>query len=214
MKIQTPKLPPRAALDIIQLQQFMTDTSLEHVLLAHADLRNVQIKSLSLDESLLEKVVLAEARLTKLGVSDSKLQACDLSAARCSDGSFIRTHLVGCRMTGVDLSHCTIKDVVFEDCKLDMANFRSAKLTRVHFVNCTLVETDFLAAELHDVVFQSSHLEKVEFGQCKLRNTDARSSQLFDIRGWQSLRGLHIDSLQLASIAPQLALALGLVVKD
>ncbi len=117
-------------------------------------------------------------------------------------------------MTGLDLSRSTIKDVIFEDCKLDMANFRYTKFARVRFINCTLLETDFQAAELVDVEFQTSHMEKVEFGHAKVSRVDVRSSQLFDIRGWQSLSGLIIDSTQLVSIAPQLALELGLRVQD
>ena len=117
-------------------------------------------------------------------------------------------------MTGLDLSRSTLKDVTFEGCKLDMVNVRFAKLTRVQFIDCIMNEADFQAAELTDVAFQNSHLEKVEFGQCKLKSVDARSSQLFDIRGWQSLKGLTIDSAQLVSIAPQLAVELGLVIKE
>jgi uncharacterized protein YjbI with pentapeptide repeats len=116
-------------------------------------------------------------------------------------------------MTGVDLSRSTLKDVVFKDCKLDMANFRFAKLTRVTFISCTLNETDFQAAELSEVVFEDCYLEKVEFGQSKVKQVDARTSQLYDIRGWQSLKGLIIDSTQLVMIAPQLAHELGLIIK-
>jgi uncharacterized protein YjbI with pentapeptide repeats len=121
--------------------------------------------------------------------------------------------IIGSRLTGIDLSRSTIKDVVFENCKLDMANFRFAKLTRVRFVNCALFETDFQAAELSGVEFQDSQLEKVEFHHCKLRAVDARTSQLFDIRGWQSLKGLTIDTTQLVTVAPQLALELGLTIE-
>lgn len=214
MKLQAPTLPPKAGLEPIALAQLVSDRSFEHVSLADVDASQQQIKSLSIDTAMLEKVMLYEATLEKIGLSDSELRACDLSAARCSEASFIRVRIIGSRLTGIDLSRSTIKDVVFENCKLDMANFRFAKLTRVRFVNCALFETDFQAAELSGVEFQDSQLEKVEFHHCKLRAVDARTSQLFDIRGWQSLKGLTIDTTQLVTVAPQLALELGLTIED
>ena len=116
-------------------------------------------------------------------------------------------------MAGVDFSRSTLHDVVFEDCKLDMANFRFTKLKRVRFVNCMMNETDFQVAELSEVDFESCHLEKVEFAQCKIKQVDVRTSQLYDIRSWQSLKGLIIDPTQLVMIAPELANELGIVVK-
>jgi uncharacterized protein YjbI with pentapeptide repeats len=214
MKINFPKLPPRAGLEPIDLSQLVAEVSLEHVLVSGIDASNLRAKSLALDESLLEKVTLAEARLERLGLSDAELKACDFSAARCPENSIIRVRITDSRMTGVDLSRGTLKDVVFENCKLDMANFRFAKLTRVQFIDCILNEADFQRAELKDVAFLSSHLEKVEFSQARIKDVDARTSELVDIRGWQSLRGLTIDPVQLITIAPQLAQELGLAIEE
>ncbi len=213
MNLTRPKLT-KAGLEQTDISQLAAEASLERIIVSRADADGLQAKNLSLDEALLEKVLLVEAGLEKLGLTDVELHACDLSAARCSESTFTRAHIIGGRMTGIDLSRSTIKDVVFEDCKLDMANFRFAKLTRVQFIGCQLTETDFQVAELTDVAFQDCHLEKVEFGQCKIKHVDARTSQLFDIRGWQSLKGLTVDSMQLAAIAPQLVLELGIIVKD
>lgn len=213
MKLNKPKLT-RTGLDSINVQRLVTEATLDQITISYADASGLKAKNLSLDEAMLEKVLLTEARLEKLSLTDTELRACDLSAAGCSESSLIRAYIVGGRMTGVDFSRSTIKDVIFEDCKLDMANFRFAKLTRVQFINCQLTETDFQAAELTDVEFQTSHLDKVEFGQCKIKNVDARSSELLDIRGWQYLRGLKIDSTQLVTIAPQLAAGLGIKIED
>ncbi len=214
MKLTLPQLPPQAGLELAQVRQLKTEASLERIMLVHVDATGLRASNLSLDEAILEKVSLIEARLEKLRLSDAELKTCDLSAARCSESSWIRVRARGGRMAGLDLSRSVINDVIFENCKLDMANFRFAKLTRVQFTDCSMRETDFQMAELNDVVFQTSHLEKTEFHQCKLKAVDARSSELVGIRGWQSLKGLTIDSTQLVTIAPQLALDLGLVIQD
>lgn len=213
MKPDKPKLA-KAALAAASISRLADEADLEQIIISYADASGLSAHGLSLDEAILERVLLTGAQLDKLSLADTEFKACDLSAAHCCESSLIRVRIAGGRMNGVDFSRSTIKDVVFEECKLDMANFRFAKLTRVQFLNCQLRETDFQAAELSGVRFQGSYLEKAEFGQCKIKNVDARSSQLIDIRGWQSLKGLTIDSMQLAAVAPQLALELGLAVED
>lgn len=213
MILSDPKIT-KSELEPVRLDQLNSEASLERVSLTNLDASNLKATNLSLDEATLEKVQFVEARLEKLSLMDTELKICDISAARCNDSSFIRVRITGGRMTGIDLSRSAIKDVVFENCKLNMANFRFAKLVRVQFINCQLSETDFQAAELNKVEFQTSYLEKAEFGQCKLSEVDVRSSQLLDIRGWHSLKGLVIDSTQLVGIAPQLAMELGLIIKE
>jgi uncharacterized protein YjbI with pentapeptide repeats len=213
MKLAKPKIT-KATLTPADVRRFRPEATLEQVVIIHADLSNKRLKNVSLDEALLERVQAIEAHLEKLSLTDVELKACDFSAARCPESSVVRTHINGGRMTGIDLSRSSIKDVVFEDCKLDMANFRFAKLTRVQFIHCMMSETDFQAAELSEVEFQDSYLEKVEFGQCKIYNVDACSSELVNIRGWQYLKGLTIDPTQLIMVAPQLAFELGLKIKE
>lgn len=213
MHLKQPKIVI-ATLEPIDAGQLVAEATFERISLTNVNAAGLLARNLSFDEAVLEKAHFTEARLEKLRLTDTRLISCDLSAAQCSDSSIIRTHCIGGRMTGIDLSRSTIKDVVFENCKLNMANFRFTKLTRVQFINCTLTEADFQAAELSQVEFQGCHLEKTEFAQSKIKRVDMRSSQLIDIRGWQSLHGLTIDSAQLVSIAPQLALELGLIIED
>src|SRR5687768_885056 len=170
-----PKLP--AELQAITAQQFVADARLEAVTVSGAAIA-LSAKGLTIDEAVLNKVTVNEAQLEKLGLSDVIMKSCDFSATNCSDGSWIRVQAGGGRMTGIDLNKCVLKDVVFEGCKLDMANFRFAKLTRVRFVDCVLSETDFQGAELTQVDFEDCMLEKVEFAQAKLKDVDARGSQL------------------------------------
>lgn len=211
MKLSTPTIN-KATLDAADIGTLKPEARLEQAILS-GDGVGLRAPNISIEESVFERALLIEAKLEKLGLRDVELKACDFSAAHCSESSLVRVHFNGGRMTGVDFSRSTLQDVVFEDCKLDMANFRFAKLTRVKFVNCMMNETDFQVAELKEVAFAGCHLEKVEFGQSKIKQVDVRSSQLYDIRGWQSLKGLIVDSTQLVVIAPQLANELGIVIK-
>jgi len=213
-QVQQPKLQHPDKFISVGAGEVTAEASFSRARLSGLDLGGLEAKNLSFDESLLVSVGYGEARLEQLGLTDTELVRCDFAAARCSGSSFVRVRVTGGRLAGVDLSRSLLKDVIFQDCKLDMANFRFTKLARVRFINCTLRETDFQMAELTDVRFEACRLEKTAFDRCKLKDVDARGSQLFDIRGWQSLRGLTIDPVQLAVIAPELAAELGIVVEE
>lgn len=214
MNIRTPQLQNKAVFATGLADELKTEATIEQTILRDVDVSMLVAKNLSFDECILEKVILAESKLEKLGLLDAALKACDLSAAYCGMASLIRAHITGCRLTGTDFSRSTIKDVIFENCKLDMANFRYAKITRVRFVDCILTDTDFQVAELNQVSFEGCQLDKTQFSSCKIKDVDMRSSQLIEVRGWQYLKGATIGSEQLAAIAPQLALELGLKVRD
>lgn len=213
MKVNKPKLDTNTLLPIAA-RQLTTEAKVEKAIIANVDLTGLSAKNMSFDEACLEKVTLIETMIEKLTLTDVLVKSCELSAAHCSESSFIRTRFVAGRMEGIDISRCTIKDVVFTDCKLDLANVRFSKLTRVQFINCTMSEIDFQGSELNEVTFQNCHLEKAEFAGCKVKAVDFRSSVLLAIRGWQSLKGALIDSTQLISIAQQLAAELGLMIAN
>jgi uncharacterized protein YjbI with pentapeptide repeats len=214
MKLRLPQIPAAADLEVISPARLGAEQAFERVRLQSGDASNLVAKGMNFDEALLEKVIFVSAALEKLSLDDAELRACDFSAAQCNDASWVRVRATSGRMSGIDLSRSVLKDVLFESCKLDMANFRFAKLTRVTFVDCVCDEADFQGAELHEVKFVSSHLEKTEFAQCKIKSVDARTSELIDIRGWQSLCGLKVDAVQLMTIAPQLAATMGIIVAE
>jgi len=212
VSIAPPQLP--ANLDDVAAAAFDDESSLEACRLIQADLTGKTAKAVSLDEVLLEKVVLAEAKLERLTTRDVVAKSCDFSAAQCPEASFLRASFDGGRMTGWDCNKGTLKDVLFTNCKLDMTNFRFARMTRVRFAGCVLTNADFLGAELHDVTFENCLLDQTEFAQCKMKNVDLRTSQTIGLKGWRYLKGATIDSIQLMAAAPYLAQDLGIIVED
>ena len=214
MKLTAPKIPHKNLLGQGDVSLFVTEATLEDLLFLGGDFTSQRATNVSLDEVWLEKAIFTQANMEQLMVRDGIFHGCDFSAANCSSGSCIRVKFSGGRMAGIDVSGSTLQDVTFADCKLDMANFRACKLTRVKFSNCALVETDFQGATFTDVAFENCTLEKTVFNYCEVKNLDLRSSQLFDLRGWQSLRGAQIDTAQLTAVAPELAMEIGLRVED
>ncbi len=211
MKLALPQIP--AQLETGSLEQLLSGDDLEAVAFRDVAAAARNIAALDIEGVVMEKVSLMQAQLLRISARDWRVDKCDLSSASLADGSVSRAEFGSCRMTGLDCSKMTLRDVVFRGCKLDLANFRYARLQRVQFVDCTLVETDFLGAALHDVAFQACVLEKTVFEQAKCTQVDLRSSELGELVGWSSLKGAAIDGLQLVTVAPYLAQTLGLVVK-
>jgi uncharacterized protein YjbI with pentapeptide repeats len=85
------------------------------------------------------------------------------------------------RMTGIQLNECELREVLFEDTRLDMANFRLARLERVTFRDCSLTEADFADAELDTVRFERCRLRGAGFRDARCRATDLRGSSLEDL---------------------------------
>jgi uncharacterized protein YjbI with pentapeptide repeats len=212
VKVLPPQLPP--ILDLANPELLINEATLEGSRFEDADWTGKVASSVSLDEVIIERSILAEAKLVKFAARDAIFKHCDLSAAHCSEASLQRVIFSGGRMTGLDCSKGFFKDVVIENCKLDMTNFRFMKLTRVRFVGCMMADADFLGSELSEVGFEDCLLERADFSQSKLKNVDLRSSQLLNLRGWQYLKGATIDNVQLMAAAPYLANEIGIIVSD
>lgn len=211
MKLSRPRIPARLAEGSLEL---LLEGDLEEVRIYGVDATKVAIAAPGFDSVVLEKVGFLQAQLLRINAKDLQVKQSDFSSSALTDGSINRAEFTNCRMTGVDFNKTNLHDVIFRGCKLDMANFRFADLRRVQFVDCTLVETDFLGTTLQDVDFQSCVLEKTVFDRTQCKQVDLRSSQLVEISGWGSMKGVIIDDSQLISAAPCLAHELGISVRS
>lgn len=191
-----------------------SDGTLSAAILRNQDVSNLRIKSFNANELRLEKIDASEAKLEKTGFSDVELLNCTFIATSMPESSWRRVLAKDSRCSGFQLQTSTLRDVTFNNCKLNMANFRFSKLKNVRFKDCALDEADFYAAELENVDFDNCSLDKTEFSSSKLKNVDLRASEVADISGISSLAGATIDSIQLVLLAPLLAHELKIIVKD
>jgi uncharacterized protein YjbI with pentapeptide repeats len=142
-------------------------------------------------------------------LKDPRFTLCDLAESSWSD-----TTIAGGVVAGVQAFDARLDRVVFAGCKLDSVNFREARLNGVTFADCLLRNVDFAGAKLKQTAFTGCRLTGTDFSRTSLDRVDLRGSELGLIVGADPLRGAIISSGQLASIAPVLAEALGIVVDD
>lgn len=214
MKLQTPPSFVGKQFDQPGLADIVPEATFESMRLEQKDVSGLHAPNMSFDESFLKQLTAVSAKLEKLSITDSRILHCDFSGAKCNDAAWLRLICEHSRLSGVDLSRAALQDITFSDCRLDMANFRFASLKRIRFVDCDFAEADFLGAHLEDVGFERCKVYKTVFEQCQPKFVDFRGSEMRDVRGWRSLDGCRIDSMQLVAVAPELAATLGLRVVD
>jgi uncharacterized protein YjbI with pentapeptide repeats len=85
---------------------------------------------------------LSGSRLEGASFLHCRFDAITADAARWRGLSARSTAFRSSRMTGVQLNEAVLRDVLFEDTRLDMANLRLAALERVTFRGCSLEDLD------------------------------------------------------------------------
>ncbi|MEO8105150.1 MAG: pentapeptide repeat-containing protein [Candidatus Saccharibacteria bacterium] len=189
------------------------NAQLEAVKFQNIIAESVTAKYSQLHQVVFEKCHLIEADLEATACSDAVIKDSDFSAVKIASSKITRLHAANNRMPGINLSDSELTDITFDGCNLNLANFRMSKLRRIKFTRCSLVEADFVGSELREIIFEDCELEKVNFYQVKVKNVDFSGSHINGLGGWQSLKGVTIDSLQLLSVAGELAGELGLKIK-
>jgi uncharacterized protein YjbI with pentapeptide repeats len=192
--------------------------------------REVRYESVQLDQRTLEEVDCDRSRffecaftgLTIEGGNFRQVQLRDvwMEATRWISGNlagddWLDVQLVSTLLAGVQMFDAKLRRVTFRECKLDSVNLRGAKLLDIRFLDCQLEHVDFGGASLTNVDFPGSRISGAAFDRAELKNVDFRAATELRLDGsYDALRGSTITSAQLIDLAPALAQALGIVVRD
>ena len=145
---------------------------------------------------------------------DEHLERPDLSNVEARRGTLLRSTIEGGRMTGFDCPEGLVRDVVFNDCRLDLAAFPFARLERVRFENCRLEEADFREARLKEVRFENCDLSRADVANARFDRCQMLRCKLDDLRGAGSLRGVAMTWEDVVSGAALWAGALGITLAE
>jgi len=213
-KMLRPDIPHalQAVQDIGGLIQ--TDELLSGLLLEGVDGSDVRGKGVEIIESRFTKCTLSQAAIEKFQLRDCILDGCDLTAGSFPNASWHVIEILNSRCSGLQLQMGMLKNVLFKNCKLDLANLRFARLENVAFIDCVITDIDFYNAQLKNVAFTRSALEGVTFSGSTLKNVDLSGSPIVSINGIQSLKGASISQEQLMQLAPYFAREIGITVKE
>ena len=213
--IAAPELPDESTEESDFDEQLNSGDHHTDLVLSNRKLAGRTASRLIIQRARLQDVEMVESKFNFLRLIDARLDHCDLANIDWSQSTFNRIELVNCRMTGGRFIDSDIKDVFFEDCKIDLAQFRVCAFKDCRFLNCNLREADFYEANLEGIVFSGCDLRGVQLYGASLKGADFRGSQLEGLQARaEDLQGAIIDSLQLLDLARDLAAMIGLKVLE
>lgn len=166
-------------------------------------------------ETVFQQVTLNDSRMDRSRYNDVWFHTVRWIGVNLAETDWFDAEIISSAMSGVPMFGSRVHQVTFHNCKLDSVNLRSATLRNVTFDDCLLREVDFAGATLKEVRFPGSELEDVRFDKAQLTKVDFREARSMGIAdGLESLKGATISTRQLLDLAPRMAHALGISVRD
>jgi uncharacterized protein YjbI with pentapeptide repeats len=178
------------------------------------DLSGREAAGVEFDQCRYAGVSLGNVALRRATIRDVEFNRCDLANMRARDSSMLRVAVNASRMTGVAWLACTLRDVVFSGCRIDLASFSGTKFTDVTFTNCRLDQANFGDADLSGVRFDDCTMIGAQFSGAKLAGTRFGGCDLTGISGVTSMRGAIITTSDAITLARIFADALGITIED
>ena len=175
-----------------------------------ADLLGARFEGTTLDRADLSRAVLddaffVESSLVETDISEeasvrrAKLEGCDLSQLRASEGSdFSAANFRGAKISGGRFGGSKLEGANFSFAELDGADFSETILTRATMLGCRMRGARFDGAVLLDATLGKSDLQGARFEGATLLRTDLRGCNL---HGAEFLDATTLDTkLELANL--------------
>lgn len=163
-----------------------------------------------------------EALLTGVGtlrlqgsrVIDTQLIEPVVAALEASDSHWRSVHVSGGRIASLDLSGAELRCITLSGVRIGYLNLRSAEASDLTFTGCRIDTLDMTAGRMSRGTFVDCQVVELSIQHARLCEVDLRGAALGRIEGVVELRGSTIGSDQLQLLAPLLADALGIDVRD
>ena len=107
-----------------------------------------------------------------------------------------------------------MRDISFEEVRLDDVNLRRSDGERVVFDGVNLQRGDLHAARLSSARFFGCNLRGVDVSEADLRGARFHGSDLSELKGGEYLRDIMIDSVQVLPLALQVFAGLNIRIED
>ena len=145
---------------------------------------------------------------------DVAIERGSLANLVAAEPSLRRVTVTGARLTGAQWTRGSIVDVVFRDCRIDLATFAGTTFERVLFVGCLLQQAEFREALLRSVRFEHCDLTEADLTGLRIDGCELRSCTLDGLAGAERLRGAAMPWGDIIGHAGLFATALGIRVLD
>jgi uncharacterized protein YjbI with pentapeptide repeats len=179
-----------------------SDLTLPHVDLSGAVVTSAHFAGLAADE-----IDLRGARL-----SEVELDRVNLPVVRAARSQWRDVRVNG-RLGSVEAYESQWRSVHLVGCKLSFVNLRGAELVDVDLTDCIVEELDLVNVVARRVRLSGTRVGQLNVQHGELHDVDLRGATFESIDGLLSLRGSTISPEQLTLLAPLLADQVGLTVE-
>jgi uncharacterized protein YjbI with pentapeptide repeats len=166
------------------------------------DLSACVAESVEVEQCRFRSADLSTTSLDRSRFADCLLENSNLANVRTGGSSLIRVRLSGSRMTGFTWTDGLVKDVTFDECRLDLSGWRFTGFNAVVFNNCNLARADFSSADLTGAQFVGCDLTGAQFSQAKMRGTRFVNCVLAGIGGLTSWDGGQCANVWMMLMTP------------
>jgi uncharacterized protein YjbI with pentapeptide repeats len=155
-------------------------------------------------------VEMAGAREQGWRLVDAIVERGNLANLVAAELSLNRVVFAGARLTGVQWTRGRITDVVFRDCRMDLALLAGTTFERVTFDGCLLAQTDFGEALFRSVRFDHCDLGEADLSGLRIDGCELRSCTLDGLLAAERLRGAAMPWADVVGHSGLFATALGI----
>ncbi|QFG23400.1 pentapeptide repeat-containing protein [Actinomadura sp. WMMB 499] len=178
------------------------------------DLVGHDVESVDFERCRFTDTRLSAGTLRRAGFADVAFTGCDLANLRLFDSRAFSARVRTSRLTGMSWTDCGFRDVLFDECRADLSDYRFSRFKDVVFRDCNLQEANFQGADLSGVRFENCRLAGAQFSDATLTGARFTGCDLWDVAGVASLGGAILAPSDARSALPSLAAALGITIAD
>jgi len=197
----TPDLPDKSQLTVSK-QLVMTEAhDVELMHFTGGSCQGQKSAQVKIRESVMTSFDLTDTQLDFVEVTDIIFENCDLANAEWNWFASNRAIFSQCRLLGFKAIDSEFLSTQFDNCQMQLSQFRFAKMAGAYFEDCNLREADFSGADLTGASFVRCDLTSASFAEGKCRGLDLRSSTLDGLTvGPAEMAGVIINPFQAADM--------------
>lgn len=182
-------------------------------MLVEGDFAGADLDDAEVEQCLFTKAILAGASGSRATWVDCEVQQSDLANAALESSGLRRVIITGSRLTGLSFLDGVAREVLIQDSKVDLTNWRATTFTSVQFVRCDLTRADFAMADLRGAEFVDCAMAGAQFSNAKAAGARFAGCDLSGAGGVGSLAGATIRADDLLALTNLLADALGITIE-
>ena len=174
-------------------------TDASHAEVSECRLSGASVAALTLTGASLVDVDIDQLRATTVSARGSRLR---------------RVRFTGGRIGTLDLGMADIDEVELHGVRIDYLTLGGARIEDLLIAECVIGSLDLPQATATRVAFENTRCDEVDVRGLRAEDVDLRGLEMLSLTDAAALRGTTLSAVQIERLAPALASALGIQVKD